>query len=181
MDLADKKKTEWNNLPVIPSGFFSVSLLYYFLPSRSVAFFRLCLFSPASPVVRCEFVVVLSSSKALIILWPELFYVCLFFHLLLGFVILLSFLFPRFDGGERRLGVRQRWRTWIRRRCSNGLPWVACLNEEAPLLKDGRLIYFSSSGLGQEELAERDMQLVALEQLCMLLLMSDNVDRCFER
>lgn len=32
---------------------------------------------------------------------------------------------------------------------------------------------------GQGE--ERDMQLIALEQLCMLLLMSDNVDRCFER
>ena len=28
---------------------------------------------------------------------------------------------------------------------------------------------------------ERDMQLIALEQLCMLLLMSDNVDHCFER
>ena len=28
---------------------------------------------------------------------------------------------------------------------------------------------------------ERDMQVVALEQLCMALLMSDNVDRCFER
>ena len=27
---------------------------------------------------------------------------------------------------------------------------------------------------------EREMQLIALEQLCMLLLMSDNVDRCFE-
>ncbi|XP_066922502.1 E3 ubiquitin-protein ligase HECTD1-like [Clytia hemisphaerica] len=27
---------------------------------------------------------------------------------------------------------------------------------------------------------ERDMQVIALEQLCMLLLMSDNVDRCFE-
>ncbi len=27
---------------------------------------------------------------------------------------------------------------------------------------------------------ERDMQLISLEQLCMLLLMSDNVDRCFE-
>lgn len=27
---------------------------------------------------------------------------------------------------------------------------------------------------------ERDMQIIALEQLCMLLLMSDNVDRCFE-
>jgi hypothetical protein len=33
--------------------------------------------------------------------------------------------------------------------------------------------------IGQGE--ERDMQLIALEQLCMLLLMSDNVDRCFER
>ena len=28
---------------------------------------------------------------------------------------------------------------------------------------------------------ERDMQQIALEQLCMLLLMSDNVDRCFEK
>jgi hypothetical protein len=28
---------------------------------------------------------------------------------------------------------------------------------------------------------EREMQLIALEQLCMLLLMSDNVDRVFER
>ncbi|KAI6238131.1 HECT-type E3 ubiquitin transferase [Aphelenchoides fujianensis] len=27
---------------------------------------------------------------------------------------------------------------------------------------------------------ERDLQLMALEQLCMLLLMSDNIDRCFE-
>ena len=27
----------------------------------------------------------------------------------------------------------------------------------------------------------RDMQLIALEQLCMLLLMSDNIDQCFER
>ena len=32
--------------------------------------------------------------------------------------------------------------------------------------------------LGQGE--ERDIQLLALEQLCMLLLMSDNVDKCFE-
>lgn len=32
--------------------------------------------------------------------------------------------------------------------------------------------------MGQGE--ERDMQLIALEQLCMLLLMSDNVDRVFE-
>jgi len=27
---------------------------------------------------------------------------------------------------------------------------------------------------------DAEMQLIALEQLCMLLLMSDNVDRCFE-
>lgn len=27
---------------------------------------------------------------------------------------------------------------------------------------------------------ERELQLMALEQLCMLLLMSDNIDRCFE-
>lgn len=32
--------------------------------------------------------------------------------------------------------------------------------------------------LGQGE--ERDIQLLALEQLCMLLLMADNVDKCFE-
>jgi hypothetical protein len=32
--------------------------------------------------------------------------------------------------------------------------------------------------LGQGD--ERDIQLLALEQLCMLLLMSDNVDKCFE-
>ncbi|CAG0885275.1 unnamed protein product [Cyprideis torosa] len=32
--------------------------------------------------------------------------------------------------------------------------------------------------LGNSE--DRDLQLIALEQLCMLLLMSDNVDRCFE-
>ncbi|CAH1960044.1 unnamed protein product [Acanthoscelides obtectus] len=38
------------------------------------------------------------------------------------------------------------------------------------------LLEWLNSGLGDE----RDMQLIALEQLCMLLLMSDNVDRCFE-
>lgn len=38
------------------------------------------------------------------------------------------------------------------------------------------LLEWLSSGQGDE----RDMQLIALEQLCMLLLMSDNVDRCFE-
>lgn len=27
---------------------------------------------------------------------------------------------------------------------------------------------------------DRDIQLLGLEQLCMLLLMSDNVDKCFE-
>lgn len=39
------------------------------------------------------------------------------------------------------------------------------------------LLEWLSIGQGDE----RDMQLIALEQLCMLLLMSDNVDRCFER
>ena len=39
------------------------------------------------------------------------------------------------------------------------------------------LLEWLSMGHGEE----RDMQLIALEQLCMLLLMSDNVDRCFER
>ena len=29
-------------------------------------------------------------------------------------------------------------------------------------------------------IGDRDIQLLALEQLCMLLLMSDNVDKCFE-
>jgi len=38
------------------------------------------------------------------------------------------------------------------------------------------LLEWLQTGVGQE----RDMQLIALEQLCMLLLMSDNVDRCFE-
>ncbi|KAK9885691.1 hypothetical protein WA026_012456 [Henosepilachna vigintioctopunctata] len=38
------------------------------------------------------------------------------------------------------------------------------------------LLEWLNSGLGDE----RDMQLIALEQLCMMLLMSDNVDRCFE-
>jgi E3 ubiquitin-protein ligase HECTD1 len=28
---------------------------------------------------------------------------------------------------------------------------------------------------------ERDMQLIALEQLCQILLLSDNIDHCFER
>jgi len=39
------------------------------------------------------------------------------------------------------------------------------------------LLEWLSMGTGEE----RDMQVIALEQLCMLLLMSDNVDRCFER
>lgn len=34
--------------------------------------------------------------------------------------------------------------------------------------------------MGQGDDGSREMQLIALEQLCMLLLMSDNVDRCFE-
>nr|CAB3252456.1 E3 ubiquitin-protein ligase HECTD1 [Phallusia mammillata] len=38
------------------------------------------------------------------------------------------------------------------------------------------LLEWLQMGFGEE----RDMQLIALEQLCMLLLMSDNVDRCFE-
>ncbi|RWS30867.1 E3 ubiquitin-protein ligase HECTD1-like isoform X10 [Leptotrombidium deliense] len=38
------------------------------------------------------------------------------------------------------------------------------------------LLEWLSMGQGEE----RDMQLIALEQLCMLLLMSDNIDRCFE-
>ena len=39
------------------------------------------------------------------------------------------------------------------------------------------LLEWLTMGTGEE----RDMQVIALEQLCMLLLMSDNVDRCFER
>ena len=38
------------------------------------------------------------------------------------------------------------------------------------------LLEWLQMGVGEE----RDIQLLALEQLCMLLLMSDNVDRCFE-
>ena len=35
--------------------------------------------------------------------------------------------------------------------------------------------------LAISEGSDRDIQLLALEQLCMILLMSDNVDKCFER
>ncbi|CAD5227639.1 unnamed protein product [Bursaphelenchus xylophilus] len=38
------------------------------------------------------------------------------------------------------------------------------------------LLEWLQTGAGEE----RDLQLMALEQLCMLLLMSDNIDRCFE-
>lgn len=38
------------------------------------------------------------------------------------------------------------------------------------------LLEWLQTGTGEE----RDLQLMALEQLCMLLLMSDNIDRCFE-
>lgn len=38
------------------------------------------------------------------------------------------------------------------------------------------LLEWLQTGTGDE----RDLQLMALEQLCMLLLMSDNIDRCFE-
>lgn len=38
------------------------------------------------------------------------------------------------------------------------------------------LLEWLQTGAGED----RDIQLMALEQLCMLLLMSDNIDRCFE-
>ncbi|VDN05396.1 unnamed protein product [Thelazia callipaeda] len=38
------------------------------------------------------------------------------------------------------------------------------------------LLEWLQTGIGEE----RDIQLMALEQLCMLLLMSDNIDQCFE-
>ncbi|KAK6017850.1 hypothetical protein OSTOST_16620, partial [Ostertagia ostertagi] len=38
------------------------------------------------------------------------------------------------------------------------------------------LLEWLQTGIGDE----RDLQMMALEQLCMLLLMSDNIDRCFE-
>lgn len=38
------------------------------------------------------------------------------------------------------------------------------------------LLEWLQTGCGDE----REVQLMALEQLCMLLLMSDNIDRCFE-
>ncbi|PIC33910.1 hypothetical protein B9Z55_013719 [Caenorhabditis nigoni] len=38
------------------------------------------------------------------------------------------------------------------------------------------LLEWLQTGIGDE----RDLQLMALEQLCMLLLMADNIDRCFE-
>ena len=39
------------------------------------------------------------------------------------------------------------------------------------------LLEWLTLGQGEES---RDIQMVALEQLCMLLLMADNVDKCFE-
>ena len=39
------------------------------------------------------------------------------------------------------------------------------------------LLEWLTMGQGEES---RDIQMVALEQLCMLLLMADNVDKCFE-
>ena len=53
-------------------------------------------------------------------------------------------------------------------------PYNRSLTEPNQIFEDPCCI--SESGAGEE----RDMQLIALEQLCMLLLMSDNVDRCFE-
>lgn len=54
--------------------------------------------------------------------------------------------------------------------------WRSSLAEMADVDPDTLLEWLS---MGQGD--ERDMQLIALEQLCMLLLMSDNIDRCFER
>lgn len=39
------------------------------------------------------------------------------------------------------------------------------------------LLEWLQMGVGEE----RDIQLLALEQLCMILLVSDNVDKCFEQ
>ncbi len=39
------------------------------------------------------------------------------------------------------------------------------------------LLEWLQMGVGDE----RDIQLLALEQLCMILLVSDNVDKCFEQ
>ena len=48
--------------------------------------------------------------------------------------------------------------------------------QQSPTKSSRILVATLELGAGEE----RDMQLIALEQLCMLLLMSDNVDRCFE-
>ena len=39
------------------------------------------------------------------------------------------------------------------------------------------LLQWLGSGHGEE----RELQMQALEQLCMVLLLSDNIDRCFEK
>ena len=41
---------------------------------------------------------------------------------------------------------------------------------------DELLVWLKGDGGG-----ERDLQISALEQLCMLVLMCDNIDRCFEQ
>lgn len=56
---------------------------------------------------------------------------------------------------------------------------MSCLCSRLAIMADvdpDTLLEWLQMGQGDE----RDMQLIALEQLCMLLLMSDNVDRCFE-
>lgn len=56
-----------------------------------------------------------------------------------------------------------------------GVGWIGTWGIMADVDPDTLLEWLQ---MGQGD--ERDMQLIALEQLCMLLLMSDNVDRCFE-
>lgn len=59
---------------------------------------------------------------------------------------------------------------------SDLMPIISLLLAQMADVDPETLLEWLSMGQGDE----RDMQLIALEQLCMLLLMSDNVDRCFE-
>uniref|UniRef100_A0A0M3I707 E3 ubiquitin-protein ligase n=1 Tax=Ascaris lumbricoides TaxID=6252 RepID=A0A0M3I707_ASCLU len=68
------------------------------------------------------------------------------------------------NGGGRRMGSRS----------------TRCVQLLQTSVMDGvdpdTLLEWLQTGVGDE----RDIQMMALEQLCMLLLMSDNIDRCFE-
>ncbi len=63
--------------------------------------------------------------------------------------------------------------TAIQTRCWSGWPCLVSTKVSAHFMfVESRVVLLAFTG---------DMQIVALEQLCMLLLLSDNVDRVFEK